>query len=724
MNDLALPALEARRVHYLLPDVRCAGCALKIEKALSDIPGVSGVNVNYSEKRLSFDAISDELAEAVAGQVTEMGYPAAADRGRAGLDQLADERKGLLSRLGVAGIGMMQVMMFALADYVAGPHGIEADYETLMRWASLVIATPVVFFSAMPFHKGMLRDLKNRSPGMDVPVSIAILSAWTLGVMNTLIGGGEVYFDSACMFTFFLLTGRYLEASARHSFHVEETLGEHLLPETARTSDHQVVPLDRVSDGLELMVAEGEIVAGDGVVISGAATIDESAFTGESDPVAHHSGSRVLAGTRLVDGEMIYQVTGERADWVISSLSELYRESAAYRPAFARLADAIARYFVVGVLCLATLAGTGWYLAGNENFFAIALSVLVVSCPCALSLATPVAYTIASTAVRKLGVLVGQGAFLERLAGIDVIVFDKTGTLTTGELELSDVTVVDANLNRAEALRIAASLNAGSLHPVALSLIEASRSTDPVTDRKFVAGSGVSGVVRGDHYQLGKPEFAGDLPAPDEFHNWVLLSRVVDHGVSAAVTPVAWFAFSDRLRDGADAAVRETAALLSSRGGHSVAFSGDTSGKGRSMLDQLGLDATMGMTPADKIDGIKQLQQQGHKVLMVGDGLNDAGAMAVADLSLAVNPVDAMVQSAADASLVSSDIGSLPRVMVYATRVNGIIRQNLSWALTYNLSVIPLALLGFVPPWVAALGMSASSLLVTLNALRLSRVKK
>lgn len=716
MNDLAharFEKLTAGEQHFLVPDVRCANCCLTIEKALDGLPEVSNVNVNYAEKRLSFSALTPGATQHVIDRLTEMGYQSAPERYDEGMARFREERRRLLARLGVAGIGMMQVMMFALASYVAGPQGIEDAYWNLMQWASMIIALPVTFYSAMPFHKGALRDLRNFSLGMDVPVSLAILSAFTLSTIHTITQSGEVYFDSACMFTFFLLTGRYLELTARQAFHVDQSLGEHLLPDFARRDSGEIVDIEQLGADDVIVIRKGEVIPADAVVLEGQSSVDESAFTGESGPVIKTVGAKILAGTSNLDGELTARVLSEADDWVISHLSELYRKSASFRPAFAAAADVIARYFVSAVLLLAAGSGIYWWLAGSEDYFAIALAVLVVSCPCALSLATPVAYTIASGAVRQLGVLVSNGAFLEKLSEIDAVVFDKTGTLTEGTLRLEQIALMNHEYSRDEVVSIAASLEVTSLHPVALSLREETRDLVALNDIEISAGFGISGTKDGVTYKIGKAGFATAeaVSAPDDSLNWVLLSR--------DDAPLAWFGFSDRLREGVDAVVDET----QRRFNRVEVFSGDTSDRGRLRLHELGFQAPrMGMTPDGKIDGLQQLQADGNRVLMLGDGLNDAGAMAVANVSLAVNPVDSVVQSAADATLVNGSLASLPGLFDYARRVKRIIRQNLGWALAYNFSVIPLAIVGLVPPWVAALGMSMSSLFVTLNACRLARV--
>ena len=714
MNDMTQAMHLPQREHFLVPDVRCANCCLSIEKKLGGLSGIDALNVSYAQKRLTFDSASPDVTEQVLKSVAAMGYQILPDTEGEQLEHYQKEKRGMLARLGVAGIGMMQVMMFALASYVAGEAGIDSEYESLMRWASFIIAVPVTFFSAMPFHQGAVRDLRNGMLGMDVPVSIAITAAFSLSAFHTITQSGEVYFDSACMFTFLLLTGRFLELSARQNFKVEQTLGEHLLPAVARLSETgEPIALRRVVPGHCLKVLPGESIPADGTVLEGSGSVDESAFTGEAKPVFKHPGETVFAGAINLDGEIVLRVDAEVDDWVISHLSKLYQKAAGFKPAFAVLADRIARYFVSAVLCLALGAGFFWWQAGSPDYFAIALAVMVVSCPCALSLATPVAYAIATGAVQKQGVLIASGTFLEKLSTVDTIVFDKTGTLTEGVLELHGIDLIDNRFDEARLISMAASLEAQSLHPVANTLRLINTTPLSVTEQQQVPGMGVSGYIDGEHFRFGKPDFA--LPgstAPESNDYYLVLLSMKDK-------PIAWFRFSDKLRVGAPGVVSKLKTSMR----EVTAFSGDASEKGRALLLSLGIDnAQTGMSPEAKIEGLRALQQSGRRVLMIGDGLNDAGAMAVADVSLAVNPVDKMVQSAADATLVNGELEGLPNLFAYASKVNAVIRQNISWAVIYNFSVIPLAVAGFVPPWAAALGMSLSSLMVTLNACRLAKV--
>lgn len=697
----------------LVPDIRCAGCCWRIEERLGALEGIRSVDVNYARKRLTVEGDAERLKEGVIDTLREMGYTTQPDAVDVEIGNMAEERRQLLARLGVAGIGMMQVMMFALAGYLSGPEGIDPAYEGLMRWASLVIAIPIVFYSATPFHRNAVRDLRIGVLSMDVPVSLAILSAFFLSAYNTVYAGEEVYFDSACMFTFFLLSGRFLELNARRSYKLDQSLGEHLLPEMARLEDGCEVPISNLAKDELIVIAPGEVIPADGLVVRGVSSSDESAFTGEANPVGTSVGSRVLAGSRNLDGEIVVRVLSSRPEWTITHLSDLYKKSGQFKPAFAVLADRVARYFVAVILLLAAGTGLFWWWQGEPAFFAIALAVLVVSCPCALSLATPIAYTVASNAIRQEGVLIAEGSFLEKLDQVDTLVFDKTGTLTEGKLELRRVVPVDSGLDEQRLIDMAASLENESLHPIAATLRDHARSLVDTENTDVVPGKGVEGNIEGEHYRLGHPIFAADtmLESPDDRHNWILLARQGE--------PVGWLGLRDRLRAGAEDLITQLQGL-----GLAVSiYSGDSSRLGELLVRELGADEVrMKLSPENKITRLRELQTGKHATLMVGDGINDTAAMAASDVSLAINPVDVIVQSAADATLVTGNLRTIPILLAYAKKVKGVIRQNLTWALVYNFSLIPLAMTGVVAPWIAALGMSLSSLLVTLNACRLARV--
>ena len=715
--------LPAGTISLNVSDIRCAACTLKIERAVDRLPGVKRCRTNLPTKTVVVD-YQDVTPQSIVDCIESLGFSATEFAPDASQGELDREAKGLLARLGVAGIGMMQVMMYALATYVAGDGGIEAAYEELMRWASLAIATPIALYSAMPFHRGALRDLQRLSPGMDVPVSLAILTAFGFSVFNVLTRQNEVYFDSVCMFTFLLLIGRYVELSSRRQYQDGVSLGESCLPAVALiATTNKTIAIDTVKVGDLIRVSPGEVIPVDGIVKQGISSVSEMAFTGESLPHTRSVGARVLAGSDNLDGELIVMVTVAYHEFVIKKMSDLYRESVLHKPVFSILADRVAQYFVAGILLLAFATGLFWFLAGDPNWFAITLTVLVVSCPCALSLATPVGYTVAITALRRNGVVVSTGEFLEKLAEVNRIVFDKTGTLTEGKLKIERVVLL-SDTQQAEVLEICAALEGTGQHPIAraVSAKAASKTavetTLKVTEACHVIGSGVQGNINGITYRFGKPGFVrhADLLAPDESGIWVLLAA--QH--LSAQEPIAWLNFSDEMRVNSVALVDR----LRKRFELSM-ITGDSQGEAERIAILLQIeDVVHSATPQAKVEQIKKYQESGDTVLMVGDGVNDAAAMGIAHTSVAVSPVDIVVQEAAEATLLQNDIGMLDSLLIFSKRVRSIIRQNIFWAVGYNLCVVPMAVSGLLQPWMAALGMSMSSLLVVLNANRLRVVKR
>lgn len=713
----------SQTLRLLIPDIRCVACVWLLEHVLRRQSGVEDVRVHFARRRLQVRFRQPAQLPALVGLIQQLGYSAVPDLPDARRDAGNAQRRTLLIRLGVAGLCMMPVMMFAIASYLAGAptpqnpaSGMDPLYETLLRWASLALTTPVVFYSAAPFHRGAWQSLRHCQLGMDLPVSLAILAAWALSVYNTLSFGSAVYFDTACMFTFLLLLGRHVELISRQHFEDNEDSLLRLLPgrvwrRSGSGDAFEAVPLHSIVAGDLLRVLPGETIPADGVLVEGTASISDSAFTGEPLPVLRVPGARVLAGAMNHDGTLLVRASCAAQDYLITQIARLHEEATAYRPRWSLLADRAAGWFIGSVLVLSVAAGVYWYLAGSAQYWVIALTVLVVACPCALSLATPVAITVATTTLRRHGVLIRNGAFLERAARTSAVAFDKTGTLTEAALRI-DAIVPLGNMSASTALALATALERHSQHPIARAF--AQNTALEAADVSIVAGGGVQGRIDGICYRIGHAAFAsGSQPAPaapSEDGLWVLL---------CAQTPIAWIQLQDTLRPQA----QETVALLRRDGLRTALFSGDSSAAGRRMAAALQADILQtGMSPAEKIAAVRALGES-DTVMMVGDGINDAGAMAAAACSIAVTPRDVLVQHSADATLLSPSLPLLPAVLRFARRTRRIIRQNLGWSLAYNLSAIPLALLGMLPPWLAAIGMSLSSLLVVLNAGRLRRME-
>lgn len=714
-------------LRLLIPDIRCVACVWLLEQVLAKQPGIVDVSVHFAKRRLRVVFTQAITSGQIAELVQRLGYTALADKPDLARQNLESQRRSLLMRLGVAGIGMMPVMMFALASYFAGPataqnpaSGMDPVYETLLRWGALALSIPVVFYSAMPFHRGAWLALRQRSLSMDLPVSIAILAAWSLSVYNTLRFGSTVYFDTACMFAFFLLLGRYIELLSRQRFHDNEDSLLRLLPATVTRvlgqanslesiDKRECVAFEQIRETDLLVVQAQEAIPADGIVIDGTSSVSDTAFTGEPLPSLRCAGARVLAGSMNHDSALLIRASGNPQQFLIAQIGRLFEQASAYRPRWSLFADRAAAWFIALVLGLSASAGAYWYSVSSPEYIVIALTVLVVACPCALSLATPVASTVATTALRKRGLLIRNGAFLERLANTSAVVFDKTGTLTEAQLTLNKVQTL-GEISDTQAIHIATALERSSTHPIAHAF---RADTDLLAERVQISSAGVQGEIAGTQYRLGKPEFAlptnPDLPPPNQDGLWLLL---------ASTQPLAWLQLQDTVRSDAQQLIE----TLKRAGLKTAIFTGDASLAGKRLAQSLQVDLLRtGMSPEDKIEAIRELAQT-QTVLMIGDGVNDAGAMAAASSSIAIAPRDVLVQQSADATLLTPTLDALPATLEFAKRCRRIIRQNVVWSLLYNFTAIPFALAGLLPPWLAAIGMSLSSVLVVLNASRLRKV--
>ena len=710
-----------REASLILEGIVCAACVWLNERHVGRLPGVVEFQVNYAthRARVKWDDSLTHLSE-ILRAISAIGYIAHPfDPGRQEA-VFKRERSQALRRVAVAGLGMMQVMMLAVALYAGDYTGIDADLEQFLRWVSFVIAVPVIAYSAQPFFKSAWRDLKLRRLGMDVPVSLAMGGAFLASAWHTVIGSGEIYFDSVIMFSFFLLSGRYLEMIARHRAGQAAEELVRLLPATATRigpEGDEVVAVAELVPGDRVRIKPGETVPADGTVLEGVSSVDEALVTGESLPQPRRSGAGLIGGTVNIESPLVMRVDKVGADTVLSAIVRLLDRAQTEKPHVALVADRVAAWFVAGLLLLATAVAWYWWQIDPERAFAITLSVLVVTCPCALSLATPVALTAATGALTRLGVLTTRSHALETLARVTHVVFDKTGTLTEGRLELTQVTRL-GSLTGDRCQSLAAALEQGSEHPLARALIgSAADSRLSASDQRAVPGEGVEGEVQGILYRLGTLEFVlalgGAVVEPPESLRASLGTVVYlgdEHGLLAG------FVFEDRIRGGAATAVAELQRL----GIEVQLLSGDGERPVRHVADTLGIGiARARLRPADKLARLQDLQNQGAVVAMVGDGVNDAPVLAAAQVSLAMGSGTQLAAAAADMVLLSERLQHLPQAVLMARKTLLIIRENLGWAILYNLLAVPLAAAGWVAPWMAAIGMSASSLLVVVNALRL-----
>jgi Cu2+-exporting ATPase len=707
-------AHDRAEIVFLVEGLRCAACGWLIEQTLGRAPGVHEVAVNAPARRvqLDFDPATVSLA-ALMQRLAQLGYtPQPLDASALDSARTREDRDAL-KRLIVAGLGAMQAMMYAVALYAGSFDGIEPTTRDFFRWLGFLVATPVVFYSARPLFAGAWRALKARRVSMDTPVALAIALIYAASLVETFLHGRDIYFDSVSMFVFFLLGARYVEMRARHRTGDLVDALARLQPSTAdrlTETGSESVGVHELVAGDRVRVAAGAAIPADGVLVNGSCSVDESLLTGESVPVRRNRGDAVIAGSIALEGPIEIRVERVGADTVLADIVRMVTRAATGKPALVCEADLRARRFVLRVLALTLATALGWAYFDPSRAFAAALSVLVVSCPCAFALAVPTALTRAVAVLARRGVLVVDGDALDRIARADYFVFDKTGTLTRPEIAPAESLVHRGDA--AAALAIAAALEQGSSHPLAIALREAAGGTrlPLVANLCNVAGAGVTDRIHGRNYRLGNAAFATN--GTDARLDLVLAD---DDGV------VAEFAVRERPRAGAARAL----AALRADGVRVAILSGDRAERVEAIAREL--DASVlgsGATAAAKAVQLETLRSNGHFVAMVGDGINDAPVLAAADVAIALSSGAAIAQAASGLVLAAERLDELPHVRVVARRMHAVLHQNLNWALGYNFAAVPLAAFGLVPPWLAAIGMSASSLVVVLNSLRIGATRE
>ncbi|QOY62428.1 cadmium-translocating P-type ATPase [Lysobacter sp. H21R4] len=698
-----------REITLLTDGMRCAACAWLIDRVLAREAGVleAGANAVTGRIRVAWDPAQTALS-APLERLVALGYRPYLASGEARERAHRRQRNRDLIRIGVAGLGSMQAMMLAGSLYLDTTGSMPIPTRDFFRWLTFLVSTPVVFYAGWPFINGAWRELRHRQLGMDTLIAGSTLLAYFASVVGTVRGSEHVWYDAAVMFVFLLSIARMLEQRARNiaSAQVDALARARPAFATRELADgsRESIPLPALVIGDIACVAVGEVVPADGRLLDAHARFEEALLTGESSPVDKSAGDPVYAGTVCREHPARLAVTETGSATRLSQLARLVEQAQAQRPALARTAERIAHYFVSGLLLATVAVYVGWRAYDPSRAFEVTLALLVISCPCALSLAVPAALAAAHGALAKLGVLAVRENALDRLADATDIVFDKTGTLSDGKPALAAVEV-SADLDRSQVLRIAAALERDSGHPIARAFARVEHA--PLArEVRAVPGQGIEGVVDGRRWRLGQAGFAAG--ASDD--GWLWLGD----GAQA----VARFQLAESER--ADARV----AVASLRGlGLSVHLSsGDAAGAVERFAHQVGIeDAHARQSPEDKLAYARALQAQGRIVAMIGDGLNDAPVLAGADVSLAIGEGAALAQRAADLVLTGSSLSRIPEAISVARRTRRIIHQNIAWAIGYNVLALPLAAAGMVTPWIAALGMALSSLIVTANALRLTR---
>ncbi|MDU9037382.1 heavy metal translocating P-type ATPase [Pseudomonas corrugata] len=711
---------ELAETTLLMEGISCAACGWLIEKQLRSLPAVAEARLNLSNHRLQVRWADAELPlSTLLAELRQIGYVAHPYQADQASEQLAAQNRLALRQLGVAGLLWFQAMMATMATWPEFNIDLSPEMHTILRWVALFLTTPIVFYSCAPFFKGAMRDLRTRHLTMDVSVSLAIGSAYIAGIWTSVTGVGELYFDAVGMFALFLLAGRYLERRARERTAAATAQLVNLLPASCLRleSDGQSerILLSELRTGDRVLVHPGAVLPADGRILDGQSSIDESLLTGEYLPQPRQAGDAVTAGTLNVEGALTVEVQALGQDTRLSAIVRLLERAQAEKPRLAEIADRAAQWFLLFSLIAAAAIGLLWWHLDASRAFWIVLSMLVATCPCALSLATPTALTAATGTLHKLGLLLTRGHVLEGLNQIDTVIFDKTGTLTEGRLALRAIRPL-ADLDSDQCLALAAALENRSEHPIARAFGRAPLAAEQV---QSTPGLGLEGQVGEQRLRIGQPGFVCELsPAavpqmPDKPGQWLLLG---DTG-----GPLAWLVLDDRLRADAPALL----AACKARGWRTLLLSGDSSPMVASVAAELGIDeARGGLRPDDKLAVLQQLHQQGRKVLMLGDGVNDVPVLAAADISVAMGSATDLAKTSADAVLLSNRLDALIHAFSLARRTRRVIIENLVWAALYNGLMLPFAALGWITPVWAAVGMSISSLTVVLNALRLTRQPK
>lgn len=716
---------EIKEASLILEGIQCAACVWLNEQHLKQLPGVELATVNYASNRMRVRwnenqiQLSDILAE-----IIKLGYRAHPFSAQQQEHVRTQFRKKEYKRLAVAGLCAGQVMMIAVALYAGRTQGLEFASAQLLRWVSLILTIPAMMIGAWPFFQGAWRGLKHGSAGMDVPIVIGLVAGFVGSVYNTIHSSeAPVYFDTITMLIFFLLATRFLERNARErSTEAAENLLR-LVPMMVSkmvNGQPQLVGLSDVEVGDILAIKPGEVIAADGVITEGESSADESLLTGESKPLVKTLGSYVYAGSTNYESPIQMQVKALGENTMLASISRLLDRAHADKPRLAVMADNIATVFTVVLLMIVMLTTLIWLWLNPARTFEVVLALLVVSCPCALSLAAPAAFAAAGAKLIQQGVLVTRGHTIETLANVTHVVLDKTGTLTQGKLQLITnhcYTPQDAQT----CLQLAASLEQYSEHPIAHAILQAAKQITllPVTNITNQVGYGLQGEIHGEQYHIGKPLENMASDSHEAARNFL-----DEHPTASAIylyrqqTLLAVFVMQDTLRKDAKTLIER----LHKQGLQVSLLSGDHQQAVAYVAQSLGINNWYaGMTPQDKLQQIQAMQANGDIVLMVGDGINDAPVLATAQVSIAMSEGTQMARTSGDAVLLNQQMQAIDDAILISKMGQRIMRQNFAWAIAYNIVVIPLAAFGLISPLMAAFGMSISSLIVVLNALRIKQ---
>lgn len=718
VTDSATGSHKVREIQLTVEGLTCAACAWLIERHLGNLAGLHYINVNTTthRARIKWDPDRLSLSDILKG-FAKIGYRAYPFQTHQQEALYAKEVRSYMFRLALAGLGSMQVMMCAVALYMDLFISVEEEFMVYFKWISLLLSTPIMIYSAQPFYVGAWRSLKQGHLSMDVSVSLALIGAFVASMWATVFNTGEVYYDSITMFVFFLLLGRFLELRARRKASESSSNLARLVPIMATRLDedgeHEVAA-KTLQVGDRVRVLAGATLPADGTILLGQASLNESMLTGEQLPLLKQAGDAVYAGTINTDAPLEIRVSHRIEESRLAQIMRLQDHALDDKPAIAQMADVLSRHFILVLLFIAAGVWTFWHFHQPEQAFWVTLAVLVATCPCALSLATPTALTSATARLTRAGILLRRGHVLDVLTRANRIVMDKTGTLTTGNISLTSTEAL-GNFDEARSLAIARALEAYSEHPIARAfssnaaddavLLAASKVTP-------VIGHGIEGVIEGRHYRLGSARWLGISDAHEAQADGLVIYLADEDRALAR------FLLTDTLRPDAKALIQ----AFKAAGLKTTILTGDSSAQADEVARKLGVDELVkGVTPDGKLAYLKEHEAHGDISIMVGDGINDAPVLAGAHASFAMAGGTDLAKNSADAILLADDLSRLLDARALALRTRKIIKENFAWSIGYNLLVLPLAASGWLPPYVAAAGMSLSSLIVVTNSMRLNR---
>lgn len=725
-NEFIYQNKDSKEAILTIEGISCAACAWLIEMQLIKLKGIIKISVNATTQRATVTWQDNVLKlSEILNAIEHIGYQALPFKANEIEQRNQATSKVFIKRLGISGILMMQIMMIAIGLYFGAFSDMSEHNKVYMRWVSFLLAVPIVSYGAFPFYKGALNALKIKRLSMDVPVSIAIVLAFCASAWATITQQGEVYFESVSMFTFLLLIGKFLEFRAR-SYAAQTSANllklmpmtaikiENKTDELSESSRETLVAAKQLEKGDIVLVKPGEVIPADGVIITGESQVNEAMLSGEQIPVTKTVHDHVFAGTINSDGNLTVKVKQPSNQSFLSELIRLSEQSQAHKPKLALFSDKVAQYFVAIILLTAIVTALYWQRHLPNEAFWITLSVLVATCPCALSLATPTALTCATTRLNRDGIMIKSAHVMETMPKVNCFAFDKTGTLTTGEFAIEKVIIANSQYAKPDVLAIASALESHSEHPLAKPFSQYRDFNFQTSNIQVFSGKGVTGTINGENYKIGKASWL--LATMPNQENTNLLHEascllVTDNLLIAA------FYLTDKIRDDAKTLIhhlniRHKTLMLS--GDNQAAC--DVVGKALSIPLRYG-----NLSASDKMAVIKEQQAQQLNVAMIGDGVNDSPVFGAAHVSMAMGCGTDIAKSGADVILLNNKLHSIRTLNRVSIKTKRIIFQNYLWAFGYNAIVLPLAVSGYITPYMAVIGMSVSSLLVISNSLRLLR---